>query len=185
MSGHEISEASLFSYLVTRQTGRAVRLSIESQIAGCGERVVGILDFQDVAVIDFSCADEVVAKLVNGSQEEPVERLFLFRGLQDHHLDPIESALRRRSLAVAAERANGHRLLVGSVDDAQRRVWEEVDRRGRAAVTEVARSLNLPEPRVREILEILCRRRLVVAEESRYVSLHRMIREARRSSRDG
>ena len=56
---------SLYSYLVTRHTGRAVRLSIENQIAECEGQVVAVLDFQNVVVIDFSCADEVVAKLAH------------------------------------------------------------------------------------------------------------------------
>ncbi|MFB6240235.1 MAG: hypothetical protein ABEJ46_01485, partial [Gemmatimonadota bacterium] len=65
-AGPAVSETSLYSYLVTRHTGRAVRMSIEEQIAGSPGPLVAVLDFRNVAVIDFSCADEVVAKLVEG-----------------------------------------------------------------------------------------------------------------------
>lgn len=181
MSVPVISEASLFSYLVTRQTGRAVRLSIEDQMGGSGEAVVGVLDFREVAVIDFSCADEVVAKLVDEAQAEGVRRFFLFRGLQDHHLDPIESALVRRSLAVAAERADGTRILVGTVLQDQRSAWRTVDRLGQAGVPEVARSMEVPEERARRSLEGLVHRRLLAADGERYLSLHRMVDEARQS----
>ncbi len=179
-----ISEASLFSYLVTRQTGRAVRLSIEDQFAEPAGAVVGVLDFREVAVIDFSCADEVVAKLVDEAQGADTRRFFLFRGLRDHHLDPISSALDRRALAVAAERTDGTRLLVGTVTDDQRRAWREVDRLGRAGAAAVARGIGTSDGRAVEALEALYRRRLVAADGEGYLSLHRMVREARRSRRD-
>jgi hypothetical protein len=61
----EIAVASLYQRnLVTRHTGRAVRLSIEGLVSELGATSLTVLDFGDVAVIDFSCADEVVAKLV-------------------------------------------------------------------------------------------------------------------------
>ena len=53
--------------LVTRRTGQAVRGGIEQALAAARGEDVAILDFSSVRLLDLSCADEVVAKLVVGS----------------------------------------------------------------------------------------------------------------------
>lgn len=178
--GPAVSETSLYSYLVTRHTGRAVRMSIEERIVGSRGPLVAVLDFRDVAVIDFSCADEVVAKLVTGirSREGLDETYFFFRGLEEHHLDPVESALVRRTLAVAGESAGGEPMLVGSVEGDDRAAWRAVQELGRAPASEVARDLELGVEDVRGALERLSRRRLVLEERRQYVSLRRTLADA-------
>jgi hypothetical protein len=54
----------LYSNLVTRPTGAAVRNEIERLVGQMHERSLTIIDFTHVSMIDFSCADEVVAKLL-------------------------------------------------------------------------------------------------------------------------
>ena len=54
--------ANLYSNLVTRPTGRAVRSQIEHLIER-SQRSLTVIDFTHVGMIDFSCADEVA--LVN------------------------------------------------------------------------------------------------------------------------
>ena len=74
-SSPAIAVATLYQKnLVTRQTGRAVRDGIERLISGRSE-AIAVIDFQDVAVIDFSCADEVVAKLLLRLEEASGEEL--------------------------------------------------------------------------------------------------------------
>ena len=82
------SVASLYSHLVTRPTGRALRLGIESQIVELGDRCLSVLDFKQVVILDYSCADEAVAKLVLRYLEEdrPADAYFVARGVSDHHL---------------------------------------------------------------------------------------------------
>jgi hypothetical protein len=55
---------ALYSNLVTRPTGAAVRTEIERVIAESGGRTVTVIDFSQVTLLDFSCADEIVAKLM-------------------------------------------------------------------------------------------------------------------------
>ncbi len=76
------SVESLYSHLVTRPTGRAVRLAIEERVAGSSQTALSLIDLSDVTVMDFSCADEIVAKLLMRFLEEdrPVDALFVFRG---------------------------------------------------------------------------------------------------------
>ena len=54
----------LYSNLVTRPTGAAVRTAIERQVFEIGTPVVTTIDFSQVNLLDFSCADEIVAKLL-------------------------------------------------------------------------------------------------------------------------
>ncbi len=180
----KVSRADLYSSLVTRQTGRAVRLGIEEQVAGREGPVVAVLDFREVSVIDFSCADEVAAKLVGSALEGEdgpgSGPYFLFTGLTDHHLDPVESALRRRDLVVAAERADGTPLVVGELEEGAGRAWEHLCRAGGARAAEVARALELESEAAARRLRALWRRRLVLRRGDEFVSLHRVAARARR-----
>lgn len=184
-----VSRADLYSSLVTRPTGRAVRLGIEEQVAGREGSVVTVLDFREVSVIDFSCADEVAAKLASSAVEVGGERAgelyFLFTGLGDHHLDPVESALRRRGLVVAAERADGTPLVVGELDEAPRRAWEHLCRAGGARAADVARALELEAEAAARRLEALWRRRLVLRRDDEFLSLRRVVSRARRDREAG
>ena len=47
----------LYSNLVTRSTGAAVRGQIEQLLSEAGERALTVIDFSQVSMIDFSCAD--------------------------------------------------------------------------------------------------------------------------------
>ena len=51
--------------LVTRPSGQAIRERIERDIEKEPEGAVIALDFSKIGVIDYSCADEIVAKLVS------------------------------------------------------------------------------------------------------------------------
>lgn len=176
-----VSRARLFSYLVTRQTGRAVRLGIQRDIDGRNGQTLTLLDFRDVSVIDFSCADEVVAKLVRTSLQQCEgcgERFFLFAGMREHHMDPVESALVRRSLTVAAERAGGHPCLLGHSDPEIRRAWKLVAERCPLSPHALAPELGVSAVRAAAVLDRLHRRRLVVHRDGEYLSLRRAISDA-------
>lgn len=178
-----VARAELYSSLVTRQTGRAVRLSIEEKITGRRSPVVTVLDFREVSVIDFSCADEVAAKLAGSavaSGDRGEKDLFLlFTGMEPHHLDPVDSALQRRGLAVAAERADGTPLVLGDLDDHRRRAWEYLCRAGGARVPEIARALQVDPEAAARLLRALHRRRLALRRPGEFVSLRRAVARAR------
>ncbi len=153
--------ASLYAHLVTRPTGRAVRMAIERQLAGAGEMALSVIDFSEVQVLDYSCADEVVAKLL--LQYQPSGRatraFFVLRGVSDPHLEAIQAVLERRGRAAVAESARGECRLVGVRSDADVRVWGRLERRG-ALSPEDLRD-HLPDEVDRATLESLVRRGLV------------------------
>lgn len=126
------SLASLYSHLVTRPTGRAVRLAIESRLAEAGEPSLSLVDFSQVTILDFSCADEVVARLLRryGADDRPRDAFFLFRGVQEWHEEPIQAVLERQGLAAVAQIGTGERRLMGTVSEAEARSWRAVERRG-------------------------------------------------------
>jgi hypothetical protein len=179
-----VTETSLYSYLVTRHTGRAVRLSIEERLADFDRHVLTVLDLRNVPLIDFSCADEVVAKLVVRHARDPGRegrRFFLFRGVAEHHLGPIESTLARQGLAIAAESVDGRPLLLGEIDWLAALIWHEVWRIGRATPIAVAATLKQGEEEVRLAFEELESRRLILPDGASYLSFQHALENAERA----
>lgn len=88
------------NHLVTRETGKVIREKIERELEAEEERAIIALDFSDAGVIDFSCADEVVAKLISRllSGEYGDKYLFL-QGLNSNHRENLQVALERKKLA--------------------------------------------------------------------------------------
>lgn len=162
----------LYSNLVTRPTGAAVRTEIERLLAGVRERSLTIIDFTHVSMIDFSCADEVIAKLLLRycDDDPPRDTYFLFRGLTDDHWDAIEAVLERHGLALAVEREDGIHV-VGVLPDAERRAWEIVYQLGPAGTDAIAAALGSEAGAARAALEALTRRRLIMNLGGRYLAV--------------
>lgn len=169
--------ASLYSHLVTRPTGRAVRTAIERRTAEAGARTLSVVDLSEVRVLDFSCADEVVAKLLLRCADEasPVDAFFLFRGVGPSHLGPIEEVLRRHSLSAVVETEPRTVQLLGSSSDAEVRVWSEIEERGRVGRDEL--DDRFPDAGQRAVLARLARRHLVIdlPERSEYRALSTLV----------
>ena len=143
--------ANLYSHLVTRPTGRAVRLAIETQLADVGRPVLSVVDFSSVAVLDYSCADEVVAKLLLALREPaaatgPASGYVLFRGIQEFHRDPIDAVLERHDLRAVAllEGRDDRAELLGPADPEVLRVWSRLEGEGRVAADRVSALLDTP-----------------------------------------
>jgi hypothetical protein len=160
----------LYSNLVTRPTGAAVRGQIELLLGNGHDRTLTVIDFSQVSMIDFSCADDVIAKLLlrYATENPPREAYFLFRGVTEVHWEAIETVLERHGLALVVEQEDGVHL-VGALPDAERRVWESVRRLGRARIRDVAHDLGEPPSAAEQSLDSLCRRRLMMKLDHEYV----------------
>ena len=165
----------LYSNLVTRSTGAAVRGQIEQLLSEAGERALTVIDFSQVSMIDFSCADEVVAKLLIRYEDEsrPHDAYFLFRGVTEHHWDAIEAVLERHGLALAMEQDDGVQLM-GVLSDVERRVWEATYRLVKADPADLAAETGTDRAEVQAALDSLCRRRLVMCVDDEYVAVGRV-----------
>lgn len=89
-----------FSNLVTRPTGVAVRSFIEAQLENSTDLAVTVIDFSRVGMMDFSCADEIVAKLVMQHLSDAPP--FVFSGLSESHIEAIDVVLERHGMSLVS-----------------------------------------------------------------------------------
>lgn len=161
-----------YSDLVTRQTGAVVRTVIEHQIAGLADGTVVFLDFSRIGVLDRSCADEFVAKLMMPLTREHPDHdgYVVFHGISEDHLETIEQVLETHGLALVVQFAGATRL-VGAVTPDERRCWDLVMSHGAAIAETVAVHTGVPDEACRALLESLARRRLLRRELDRFLPL--------------
>jgi len=167
---------SLYSHLVTRPTGRAVRMAIETQLLGAGSRSLSVIDLSEVTILDFSCADEVVAKLLQRYLEaDAQEAFFVFCGVHEPHRDQIQVVLERQGLVAVAETDTAVFELLGVPDDLEQRAWLRLEERGLIGKDDVA-SL-FPEEDERAALNRLVDRRVVFRSpiSGRFHALSRLV----------
>jgi len=167
------SVCDLYSNLVTRPTGAAVRTEIEQLVTGTPGPSLTVIDFSHVGLLDYSCADEVVAKLLLrfSIATSPCDAYFLFRGTQEWHLHAIEAALARYNLALVLETGDGSPALVGAIDDEEQRVWTAVYRFGAADAATIAAWLGADAPVAERVLKGLSERRLLMRLDEQYLAL--------------
>lgn len=150
-----------FGDLVTRPTGAAVRGRIQQAISAASDCALTRLDFSAVRLIDFSCADEVVAKLLLAA-DPAVERYVVLHGLSEDQVEAIDHVLAGHRLAVAALTLDAPRpVVLGWATGDDRTVFDAVQDAGGGDAGAVARILSWPLARCLATLTSLARRRLV------------------------
>jgi hypothetical protein len=146
------SVCELYSNLVTRPTGVAVRTEIELLVSERSGVTLTMIDFTHVGLLDYSCADEVVAKLLLRA----TNGFFICRGLHEAHVDAIEAA-------------DGARCLLGPLAREERLAWEAIAKLGRADAHTVAGELALEPEYAGGLLETLASRRVVMRAGPHYL----------------
>ncbi len=149
---------SPYRCLVTRPTGAAIRGRIERAHADSG-CITALLDFDDVELIDFSCADEVVAKLLlSGGRDGPY---FVLRGLRKDQVEAVEHVLRHHGLAVTAVSAGTEApAVLGCADADAREALGSVCAQGPADENVLADRLGWAKERASGAFESLASLRL-------------------------
>ncbi len=168
------SVCELYSNLVTRPTGSAVRSEIEQEIDKIGERTLTIIDFSHVGLLDYSCADEIVAKLLLQyvALDAPRREVyFVFRGIGESHMDAIEAVLQRHQLALVSQLADGAARVIGCIEDHERKAWETVARIGGCPVPDFADVAGMDCEEAERVLERLWQRRLLVRYNGGYAAV--------------
>lgn len=162
----------LYSNLVTRPTGAAVRGAIERILAETDGHALTVIDLSQVSMIDFSCADEVIAKLMirYAADDAPGEVYFVFKGIGDDHWVAVEAVLYCHGLAVVLETADGF-ALAGPVTENEVRAWDAVRLLGPAPALAVAREIACDPAEMERTLEDLWRRRVLVKLGSDYAAV--------------
>jgi len=132
------------SDLVTRQSGQVIRSRIEREIEKDDKAMVITLDFSKIGIIDFSCADEVVAKLVSRLLSgEYGDKYIVLTGINENQKENIEVALERKDLAVIAHIRNGKKLLIGSLNNYLKETLDKVQKRDRITAKEFSEAMKL------------------------------------------
>jgi hypothetical protein len=159
-------------HLVTRETGREVRSLIGREL---GDSPVGsllTLDFAGIGIIDFSCADEclakVVTRLIAGEYGEKYLRL---TGLGESQRENIHVALERKRLPALLVENDGAWDCLGTVPPHLRETLRLLVDRGGISARELVGALGLE----------------LTAASTRLGSLHRLrlVRRRERSIGDG
>ncbi len=152
--------------LVTRATGRAVRSSIEQALESAGE-ILTVLDFSDVGLVDFSCADEIVAKLL---LNQPAGTFVLLQGLRDDQLEAIEHVLDHHAIvALIRDGASGVVRMVGRVEPDMRDVFGALETGELLSTDGVAARIGWTLERASRALESLTRLNVVRASDGAYM----------------
>jgi hypothetical protein len=151
--------------LVTRSTGRAVRTSIQQALVAGGASLA-MLDFSEVGLVDFSCADEIIAKLL---LDPPGETYLVLQGLREEQLEAIEHVLQHHHLAaLVCDSPAGAARPVGRMTPDLRTAFFTLQRTGPATADGLAGQVGWTLLRATEVLGTLARLRLVRADAGSY-----------------
>ena len=132
------------SDLVTRPSGQMVRERIERDIVKEKDGEVIALDFSKVGIIDYSCADEIVAKLVSRLLSgEYGDKYIILTGLNENQKENIEVALERKELAVIANMRDGKQVLLGSLNNYLKETLNLIVKKSKITASELSKTMKL------------------------------------------
>jgi len=132
------------SDLVTRQSGQVIRDRIERDIEQEENGTVISLDFSGIGIIDYSCADEIVAKLISRLLSgEYGNKYLLLTGLTENQKENIEVALERKGLAVIVDKGEGVKALLGSLNNYLNETLKIIIQKGKLTAKEFSEVMKL------------------------------------------
>jgi hypothetical protein len=160
--------------LVTRETGKRMREALEERLQAESPGEVIILDFKGVGILDYSCADEIVAKLIsrlNGN--EYGDRYLLLRGLNPTQKENLEVALERKHLAALFLNEEKKWEVLGVLNNYLMETLSEVMAKGRMTARDLADEedleINTSSTRLANLhkIQLVQRREEVLSEGGR------------------
>ena len=160
------------AHLVTRETGQTVRSFIARELEALAAGSVVTLDFSGVGIIDFSCADECLAKLVTRLiAGEYGEKYLRLTGLGESQRENIHVALERKRLPALLVHPDGSWDCLGTITPHLRETLLLLVSRRRVSAREMVGLLGLE----------------LTAASTRLGSLHRLrlVRRRERTIGDG
>lgn len=125
--------------LVTRETGAVIRERLERELMKESDPTVAFFDFSGVGVIDYSCADEVIAKLTSRLlSNEYGDKFIVLEGLSSNQMENIAVALERKKLAVLYLQERGGWQVIGFLNNYLRKTLVSVMEKGSIILRELA-----------------------------------------------
>ncbi len=130
--------------LVTRPTGQIVRERIERDIKKEDDATVIALDFSKIGIVDYSCADEIAAKLISRLiSGEYGDRYIVFTGLNENQKENIEVALERKGLAVIGWMRDKEKVLMGNLNKYLRDTLNLIVKKEKITAKELSEEMKL------------------------------------------
>lgn len=154
------------SDLVTRTSGQVIRERIERDIEKEKDGEVIALDFSKIGIIDYSCADEIVAKLVSRLvSNEYGNKYILLAGINENQKENIEVALERKDLAVMVVMRDGKKLLLGNLNNYLKETLQLIIKKGKITAKELSDIMKLEANASGMRLLNLYKKRLVIRKD--------------------
>ncbi len=154
------------SDLVTRHSGQVIRERIERDIENEKNGEVIALDFSMIGVIDYSCADEIIAKLISRLlSNEYGDKYIILAGLSDNQKENIEVALERKDLAVIAEMKEGGRILLGNLNNYLKETLALIGKKKKITAKDLSEAMKLEANTSGTRLLNLHKKRLVLRKD--------------------
>lgn len=130
--------------LVTRETGRLILGRIEREIGAINKGETITLDFSDVKVIDYSCADEVIAKLITRLKGyEYGDKYVILQNLSSSQKENIHVALEKKDLAILATDADKKWEVIGLLNNYLMKTLQEIMKKGKISTRGLSDKLRL------------------------------------------
>jgi len=157
-----------------RPKGTKIREFVERALKDERRPCVVVLDFCGVGPIDFSWADEVVAKIVSRLWSgEYGEKFLLLKNLSGSQMENIAVALERKRLAALVTGSEGWQM-IGSLNNYLIHTLDQVMRKGQLTLKELSEKEGIGMNTSGTRLLNLYRKRLVMrVEGSGRDDLHR------------
>ncbi|MFH1703929.1 MAG: STAS-like domain-containing protein, partial [Nitrospirota bacterium] len=128
-----------------RPSGQVIRNRIEKDMENEKDGEIIALDFSKIGIIDYSCADEVVAKLISRLLSgEYGDKYIILIGLNENQRENIEVALERKELAVMAQMKNGKKALLGNLNNYLKETLNLILKKGKITASDLSEYLKLP-----------------------------------------
>lgn len=159
--------ATPYRDLVTRPTGAAVRGRVEDAMAEA-RCLTAFLDFSAVGLLDFSCADEIVAKLLQRSQTAG-DRYVLLMGLSEDQTEAIDHVLNHHGMMCAVLTASSDTpILLGDCSPEARAAFRHIHETGPCTPAGLADDLGWTHTQAYAALRQLAYQRLVRVDLETY-----------------
>ena len=97
------------THLFDRTLGEQIRQQIEALLSGFNQETVHFLDFIKILSIDYTCADELIGKLISRLLANEYGKIFfVLQNLNSNHRENIQVVLDRRKVGCLERTVNNH-----------------------------------------------------------------------------
>ena len=141
---HSTGTNNPYKDLVTRKTGRDIRGHLEERLMSSAEPCVFFLSMENVGIIDYSCADEIIAKMASALRSGSYgDRYFVIESLTTTHMENIDAALSRRKLSALCHRGENRWDIAGNLNSYLMETLTFVMNKGTCTVKEMAEHFQI------------------------------------------